>query len=854
MPIHSIVNSFNAGELSPRLLARPDLDAYPRGCRTMENFLPTPYGSAERRPGTELFGYSIYGSSGRLVSFVFNDVNAYILVFRFDGGVSVRRFADTPEDRTYTYASVPGEYEPDPGAPVPEEGEEDTREMVPKRFFFPLAEDEWIDPWKFQFVQSADVVFIVHPDYPPHRLSRTGKDVFQMEEMPFRYPPSLDIDTSGTRLKCINKPGTGGGTRPPEPGETGTLYADKEIFKESDVGKRYLLTYRNSTKGTLTIAKTAAGDTGGFGKRLSWTRVKGAYTVTSHGTWTGTLSVQRKYSDTQPTSSEGAETIAVYSSENDFNVSLSGDEPEDDAWYSVYWSGSLAKTESTLNFMNPGFSMTGVVRATSFTDAKQMDCVCEKRLYSYGYASSWREGAFSPEKGYPQAVAIYQERLFLGGTSAHRNRIWGSRTNDWNNFEVAGQEDDSALDLTMCSPTVSRICWMQDKDALIVGTTEDEWAVSSSNGQNALSASNLRIRRNSAFGSCFPALSIMAQDILVFVQKDRKKVRSLFYSWEQDAFKSEEMTLLAEHVCRAGVREIHLQKSPETVLWAVLMDGSVASATIDTSQNVTAWARFSTSSRGKGVISMCILPGADGEDRVYMLVQRNKLVYKSDGLQEQPCYSLERMFPRKGWSALDTPMLDMAIRIEAHGDAEPYWGRTHGSSDCPISNIARINPTGNNALSVKFPSTIVPAPSLVLLTDDGECFPVSLDSIDAQRRTFTLPKEISGGWIGCLYTSELSPMPAEYGMQDGHSMLRKKTVHRVLVDVYDSMGGEVQVNGGPVSRICPRNSGDSWDAPVPQGSIEVSAPFSGHERRVETVVRQREPWPLNVSAIAQIME
>jgi hypothetical protein len=44
--------SFNAGELSPQLKGRTDLEKYPSGCEIMENFLPQIHGPAKKRPGT----------------------------------------------------------------------------------------------------------------------------------------------------------------------------------------------------------------------------------------------------------------------------------------------------------------------------------------------------------------------------------------------------------------------------------------------------------------------------------------------------------------------------------------------------------------------------------------------------------------------------------------------------------------------------------------------------------------------------------------------------------------------------------------------------------------------------------
>ncbi len=49
---NKIIQSLNAGELSPLMDMRIDQQKYQMGCRKMENFYPLIYGGAERRPGT----------------------------------------------------------------------------------------------------------------------------------------------------------------------------------------------------------------------------------------------------------------------------------------------------------------------------------------------------------------------------------------------------------------------------------------------------------------------------------------------------------------------------------------------------------------------------------------------------------------------------------------------------------------------------------------------------------------------------------------------------------------------------------------------------------------------------------
>ena len=65
--------SFTAGELSPWLSGRADLDPVARGASRLTNFLVTPFGGIRRRPGTRLVARA-GGTEGmvRLVSFKYS--------------------------------------------------------------------------------------------------------------------------------------------------------------------------------------------------------------------------------------------------------------------------------------------------------------------------------------------------------------------------------------------------------------------------------------------------------------------------------------------------------------------------------------------------------------------------------------------------------------------------------------------------------------------------------------------------------------------------------------------------------------------------------------------------------------
>jgi len=77
--------SFNAGELSPQIDARVDVEKYSSGCRDLENFIPRVYGSAERRPGTKYIGDAKNSDlTVRMVPFIYSDTRAYMCEFGED--------------------------------------------------------------------------------------------------------------------------------------------------------------------------------------------------------------------------------------------------------------------------------------------------------------------------------------------------------------------------------------------------------------------------------------------------------------------------------------------------------------------------------------------------------------------------------------------------------------------------------------------------------------------------------------------------------------------------------------------------------------------------------------------------
>ena len=162
------LSNFTAGELSPRLDGRNDLAKYSAGCATVENMVIYPHGAAARRPGTTFIA-EVKSSSAktRLIPFEFSTTQTYILEL---GNQYMRFYRDNGQ-------ILSG------GSPF--------------EISTPYLTAELFD---IKFAQSADVMYITHPNHQTRKLSRTGHTSWTLTVVDFTNGTYLDTNTSTTTI------------------------------------------------------------------------------------------------------------------------------------------------------------------------------------------------------------------------------------------------------------------------------------------------------------------------------------------------------------------------------------------------------------------------------------------------------------------------------------------------------------------------------------------------------------------------------------------------------------------------------------------------------------------------------
>lgn len=195
-------SNFTAGELSPRIHGYIDFSKFSNGLETQVNFINLQQGGIIRRPGS-YFAAEVKDSTQpvRLIPFTFNAGQAYIV----EVGQGYIRFYDN--------------------------GGQITSGGTPYEIAAPYTA---ADVHMLSWTQSADVLYLTHPNYAVRKLERTGPTSWTLSVFDFKDGPYLDINATSTTLT------------PSATNGSVTVTASAALFASTDVGR--VIRIDNGTK------------------------------------------------------------------------------------------------------------------------------------------------------------------------------------------------------------------------------------------------------------------------------------------------------------------------------------------------------------------------------------------------------------------------------------------------------------------------------------------------------------------------------------------------------------------------------------------------------------------------------
>lgn len=493
-----IQNNFNGGEISPLLHARSDLQTYVNGLATCKNFIPRLQGALTRRAGT-YFIKEVRASADKtaLVSFSFNDAN-FVLEFADN---FVRFYKDRqPYIVSGSHYEIASPY--------------DKADLFDEHGVFLLS-----------FAQSADVIYICHPQYAPRKLKRLSNSNWQFEVVSLDWPAFDKINEGDTKIYASGVSGTI------------TLTSTANLFNAFDVGTQIYLEQSPDT--TVKVWEAGVNLTEG-----DIVKSGGRYYLALNSHTSGSV---------QPTHEEGVVSDGK-----------------------IDWQ-----------YLHSGYGyaeITGYTNATTITAVVKSRL--PNNIVGIGNASKkWAFSNFNVFDGFPEFVAFYKERLVF----AKGIYLFFSVVGDYENFALKSGPDitsDMGIALTILSKDYNGIRWIYPyQDDLLIGTKSTLHLVGASTPQQIFSAQNITSKSLIGRGAS-NVTPVQVDSRLFFLQRSREILLGIVGG---DGFSVEDFSMVSNHLFDGGVVGLAYQERPDSILWALREDGKLLGFTINELQEVKGW-------------------------------------------------------------------------------------------------------------------------------------------------------------------------------------------------------------------------------------------------------------------------
>lgn len=815
MALYPAQDSFTRGEVSPRLHARATLDLYRAALAKCENFLTLPHGGIRKRGGTYFAGeVKTSAKETRIIPFIFSADQAYALEV---GDLYIR---------VYAYGARVG-----------------TVEVV----------TPWVeaDIWELQFHQSADVMWITHPDYQTRTLTRTAHTTWTLATLTVEDGPYLAANTTATTLT----PAAYGSAVPVMTTNTAPSGTASDSSGSVDTWKIF-----DKDKGTgLTLAGTLAGWVA-YDFAGSATKVVDAYYIKASlnlpgntpGSWTfeGYDGASWVVLDTRTTEANwvrGEVRFYEFHNQTAFEAyrlkwdALSAAVATDS---SIVELGIHERAEDQTAFNltassttgindNTGFQTTDVGRHIRLRDAdgewrwariiaRTSTTVVTVQVYGHALTSlqpiaNWRLGTWSTNEGWPESVTVFEERLAL----SKRFQVNASRTSEFDVF-TPGEADDDALEFLQAGGgQANDIVWLADADGfLVIATTGGIRSLSGSGIDEALTPSSFKNRRSRAFGAA-KIRPVDAGSSFLYVTRSRRTIAKLSQN-QSGRFTSDDVGQISEHIPKKGVVEIAFQSDPDPLLWFPLDNGEVGGYTHQPSQEVRGMHRHRvggtlTGADWAAVESCCVTPGQSGADDVWFIVKRT-----IGGSTKRYIEVMQ--------AAFEYDDIENAFQVDCG------LSRT-GSAVASVSGLSHLTGESVDVLA------------------DGKVY----KGLTVTAGAVTLPGGATAAtWhVGLPYEAVADTLELDVGGKDGSILGRRKKVGRVLLSLLetDTTGLEI--------KSLQRGRWETVKIPTivqPDGMANlftgnVSVPIDDSwEGQGRVTIRHTNPTPCTIRAITPIFD
>ena len=590
------LSSFHSGELDPKLIARNDQSAYGDGLQKARNVICRNQGSVERRPGS--YFRADLGGASRIEPFIFSGTQEYIFAFQN----TALKIYSTNGTLLQTITSCP-----------------------------------WTTSslYELSFSQKKDVMIIVHEDFSPTIITRTGASSFVKSS--FAFDASVNAEK---------------------------LYQPYFKFANDAI----TLDINSVTKGATNVALVTSADywvTAHVGTIVRYMGAELLITARTNATTAvGTLKqVPIMELDEDPfATSAGTAVVVVTHVAHGFStgasITIAGADSINDVDGNGIAFGALngAKTITTVDDNHYSFTTDGSDTATESVDGGGVRVT----ISGHPPTRNWDEQVFSAVHGYPKAICFHEQRLFFGGVTDLPDGIQASKVGQFFNFDVGEGLDNESVQIQIASNQTNEIRHLVSNANVEILTSKGEFYLKPPIGK-PITPSDIQITKQSTYGTQQKGMPRSYNGTTNFIQNNGVNIREYLYDPNSEAYQSALINVLASHLFNIPTDTATIDSLPgrtEQLYFVVNSgDGSLAVFSAQRAQKVFGWMLWTTNGEIESV--------ACTTSNVYTSVKRT--------INSATVYYLEQF----ATTSFDIPT-DMTVTKSLSGSYQP-----HGS---PLTN------------------------------------------------------------------------------------------------------------------------------------------------------------------------
>jgi hypothetical protein len=815
--VNVLRNNMTGGEISPRLLARQDVTKVANGCKSILNGIVVPHGGIYKRPGTKFVIDTASTERHRFIPFQYSTEQSYMLLFGenfiwffrdgapltfpgktitnvtqanpavvtsashgFSNGDQVRITGvggmTSLNNRWFTVANVATNTFELSG--VDSSGYDAYTSGGSAAELLKLTTTyAWEEISDIQTQQINDVMYITHPLHPPRKLSRASDTSWTLSEPVYDTGPFRTVNADEITLTPTSPSTSATAWGTYTVGTTFTLGASDDYFTSDMVGAYFRLYEAGGGTG---IGGAPVGDSTqaiSNGQSYSYQgNVYGVANVTGVTTWADFTRV--------PEHTSGI-----------VRVSVSGSK-----YFDSY-------------FLHPGYcivQVTGYTSATSVT--VQLITFQLPNSISTSGTDYWQEGAWSDYRGWPRSCTLFEQRMWFAGTVYDPTVVWGSRSGAYEDFED-GEDDDDAVTYRLSSGMADVIRWIRGRRVLTAGTSQGEFALMASSQQEALTPTNVKASLQTDLGAS-SVIPVAINQAVLYPQRrgepdnDAIRLREFAYEFSQDRFNSVDLNIYAEHVLKGGIRRVAYMREPESLIWVLLADGTLACCTYEREQEVVSWHRHTIPNAT--VLDIGVTSGDNGEE-MWLQVLRT-----IDGVDRSYIEYMKPRFEEGIDSKEDAWLVDCGLEYD-------------GSATGTLSGLWHLRG------------------ETVKVLNNGTVEDVT---ISALGKITSLAADTTRAIVGYGYQLVIEPTELTEGAQGGTPKTRPKNIASAWLYLMSSLGGSIGTTAANQKPLLYRTNTTPMDAtpPLHTGWVEVDL-SADWDTEQHIRIEHDDPLPFFVQAI-----